>query len=172
MRRPFSRIESGKGAVTMYIKVISGESPDEIARRAGCPLCMLLRANGVLSGAWLEMMDEVRVPDANECEKSPFPCPRDFSMAEIPERTGYIVKAGDTAKSIADCHRLPERLVLSQKNLSDGKALILPAAGENMKIHTVLPMETWSNFENAPELMLINNYFAPLYPGMRILIKR
>lgn len=155
----------------MYIKVRSGETADEIARRAECPLCMLLRANGVLSGAWIEMMDEVRVPDAGECEKSAFLCPRDFSVSEIPQRIGYIVKSGDTAKSIADEHSLPERIVLSEKNINEGKALILPAFQKDMKIHTVKPMETWADFETASSLKCINNHFAPLYPGMKILIK-
>lgn len=171
MRRPFSRIESGKGAVTMYIKVKSGETADEIARRAGCPLCMLLRANGVLSGVWLEMMDEVRVPDMGECEKSAFPCPVDFSKAQIPEKTGYIVKTGDTAKSIGKQLHLPERIVLSEKNISEGKALILPVFREDMKIHTVKPMEAWKDFPNPEGLKLLNNHFAPLYPGMKILVK-
>lgn len=171
MRRPFSRIESGKGAVAMYIKVNCGETADDLARRAGCPLCMLLRANGVLSSAWLEMMDEVRVPDADECIKSAIPCPKDFSFSVIPERFGYIAGKDDTFKSIADKHHLPERLVLSQKNAQEGRALILPVFQKDMKIHTVKPMEAWADFEQAASLKFINNHFAPLYPGMKILIK-
>ncbi len=155
----------------MYIKVNSGETADEIARRAGCPLCMLLRANGVLSSVWLEMMDEVRLPDADECEKSAFPCPVDFSKARIPERCGYIANSTDTEKSIAAKLRLPERIVLSEKNIYKGKALVFPVFRENMKIHTVKPMETWKDFPNAEGLKLLNNHFAPLYPGMKILIE-
>lgn len=155
----------------MYIKVNRGETAAEIALRAGCPLCMLLRANGVISGVWLEMMDEVRVPDKDECEKSAFPCPKDVSFAKIPERTGCIVRAGDTAKSIAAEYHLPERILLKENHLSEGNGIYLPLFKKDMIIHTVKPMETWKDFENSATLKLINNHFAPLYPGMKILIK-
>ncbi|MBR3927646.1 MAG: LysM peptidoglycan-binding domain-containing protein [Clostridia bacterium] len=155
----------------MYIKVMEGETAEEIAGRAGYPLCMLLRANGVLSGAWLETMTEVRAPDADECEKSAFPCPNDFARAEILEKVGYIIRKGDTAKSIARAHCLPERIVSAVSKITEGKAIFLPVRPEGMKIHTVKPGETWENFENAFGLKFLNMHFAPLYPGMKILIK-
>ena len=40
-----------------------------------------------------------------------------------------------------------------------------------LKIHTVKPMAAWADFEQAASLKFINNHFAPLYPGMKILIK-
>lgn len=171
MRRPFSRIESGKGAVTMYIKVIEGESAGDIALRAGCPLCMLLRANGVLSGAWLEMREKVRIPDEDECRKSAFPCPRDFAMGDIPSRIGCIVQKEDDAETIAKAFQLPKRIVLAcvHGTVTEGKLLLLPEREEHMTILTVKPGQTWESFAQPQVLMMLNSYFGPLYPGMKLL---
>lgn len=156
----------------MLLRKADGETAGQIALRAGCPVCMLLRANGLISGAWIEMMDEVRLPDADECEKSAFPCPNDLVKAMIPEKTGYIVQKGDSIESVARTHGLPSRLViacLQGRRLSEGNALYLPAVSKNMKIRTIQPGDTWDKYENACRLRLLNLHFAPLYPGMKIL---
>ena len=159
----------------MYIKVKEGETAAEIAVRAGCPLCMLLRANGVISASWLELMDEVRLPAHDECAKSAFVCPNAFSKARIHEKVGYIVKKGDTAEEIARMHHLPARIVhacLKDFGCAEGKPIVLPLRTEEMIGHTVKIGETWKDYENACELKLLNMHFQSLLPGMKILIKR
>ncbi len=159
----------------MYIrKRFENEGAQDLALRLGCPLCMLLRANGVLSGAWIEMSKDVVLPDGNTCIDNDFPCPVDFAKAEIPERVGYIIKEGDTAESISEEFHLPARLVLSllkPQGLQAGEGIFLPKREKNMKIVTVSIHTTWRDFENAPAIMLLNNHFARLYPGMKLLIR-
>ncbi len=159
----------------MYIKKrFENESAQELALRLNCPLCMLLRANGVFSGAWIEMSDDVALPDGNTCKENDFPCPVAFMKAEIPERVGYIVEEGDTAESISEKFRLPARLVISlskPKGLKAGEGIFLPRREENMKIVTASIHTAWRDFENTPAVMLLNNHFARLYPGMKLLIR-
>ena len=156
------------------IKRFEMESAQAMALRLGVPLCMLLRANGVVSGAWIETGDEVSIPDENTCMRNDFPCPKDFVKAEIPERIGYIVENGDTVKSISEKMHLPVRLVISllkPRGVKAGEGIFLPFREENMKIITVSIHTTWRDFENAPAVMLLNNHFTRLYPGMKLLIR-
>lgn len=159
----------------MFIgKRFESESMQELALRLNCPLCMLLRANGVFSGVWTEMSEEVIVPDENTCKASDFPCPVQFVKAEIPERIGWIVEKGDTAVNISEKFHLPTRLVkslLKPNGPMEGRGIFLPKADKSMKIITVSIHTTWRDFENAPEIMLLNNHFTCLYPGMKLLIR-
>ena len=155
-------------------KRLENETASEMALRFNCPLCMLLRANSVVSGAWIESIDEAVIPDGKNCEINDFPCPVHFVSAEIPERIGWIIEKGDTDASIAERFHLPVRLVkslLKPKGPNAGEGVFLPVREEDMKIITVSVDMTWRDFENAPAVMLLNNHFSRLYPGMKLLIR-
>ena len=158
----------------LKIPIYEEDTPSDISLRAGMPVCMLLRMNGVLSAAWLKTQKSASIIEGFSCGKSSFPCPRDFVKARIHEKTGCIPCKDDTAKSIAQKYRVPERLVKSllQKNgTGDGRAILIPKAGKDMKIHLVSVFETWKSFQDYESLMLLNDYFGPLYPGMKILVR-
>ncbi len=53
--------------------VLAGESLNELSARLGVPACMLMRANGLFSPAWLLPGREVIVPEG-AC-RGEFPCP-------------------------------------------------------------------------------------------------
>ncbi|MBO4299211.1 MAG: hypothetical protein J5998_10450 [Clostridia bacterium] len=55
--------------------VLAGEGLNELAGRLGVPPCMLMRANGLFSPAWLLPGREVLVPEG-ACGGD-FPCPRE-----------------------------------------------------------------------------------------------
>lgn len=160
----------------MYkIPVYESDTAAELSQRAGCPVCMLLRANGVTSTAWLKTLGTAVVPENFNCAFSAHPCPRALARAEIIEKNGYIVRDGDSASSIAERFLLPERLVravAAQGGLLSGKGIFLPVRTDDMHLHTVTVGETWQSFQNPETLMLLNGCFGPLYPGMKILVIR
>lgn len=55
--------------------VMEGETLDALSARLGVPGCMVLRANGLFSAAWLMPGREIDVPEGAYCLKSEFPCP-------------------------------------------------------------------------------------------------
>lgn len=63
--------------------VLEGEGLNELAARLRVPACMLMRANGLYSPAWLLPGREVRVPEGL-CGGE-FPCPREafYRMAGV-----------------------------------------------------------------------------------------
>ena len=155
------------------IPVYESDVESDLSARAGMPVCMLLRANGVLSAAWLKTKGEADVPDSFDCERSPSPCPRAAAVARIPERIGYIVEKGDTYSSLAAQFHLPERLVrvcIGENGLFEGNGIVLPLRRADMREHIVSPGEKWMNIDSSDHAMLLNGHFAPLYPGMKILI--
>ena len=109
--------------------------------------------------------------DEDECRKSAFPCPRDFAMGDIPSRIGCIVQKEDDAETIAKAFQLPKRIVLAcvHGTVTEGKLLLLPEREEHMTILTVKPGQTWESFAQPQVLMMLNSYFGPLYPGMKLL---
>ncbi|MBQ8954660.1 MAG: LysM peptidoglycan-binding domain-containing protein [Clostridia bacterium] len=67
--------------------VLAGESLNELAARLRVPACMLMRANGLFSPAWLLPGREIIVPEG-ECGGS-FPCPREaFYRMARPREAG------------------------------------------------------------------------------------
>ena len=72
-------------------RVLAGEELGELAARLGVPACMLMRANGLYSPAWLLPGREVLVPEGF-CGGD-FPCPREafFRMARARAPQGEIV---------------------------------------------------------------------------------
>lgn len=55
--------------------ILEGEGLFEAALRLHVPACMLMRANALLSPAWLLPGREIIVPEGR-CGDYPFPCPR------------------------------------------------------------------------------------------------
>lgn len=56
-------------------EVREGESLGMLSARLARPGCMLLRANGLFSEAWLLPGRQIRVPDADYCAHADAPCP-------------------------------------------------------------------------------------------------
>ena len=59
-------------------RVGEGEDLARLSARLGAPGCMILRANGLMSPAWLLPGREIEAPDPDYCENAPpgKPCPR------------------------------------------------------------------------------------------------
>lgn len=55
--------------------ILEGEGLFEAALRLHVPACMLMRANALISPAWLLPGREIIVPEGR-CGDYPFPCPR------------------------------------------------------------------------------------------------
>ena len=75
--------------------VLAGEELSGLSARLGVPACMLMRANGLYSPAWLLPGREVLVPEGT-CGGG-FTCPREaiYRMAGAPEREALLpVDAG------------------------------------------------------------------------------
>ena len=70
--------------------VLAGESLNDLSARLGVPACMLMRANGLFSPAWLLPGREVLVPEG-ECGGE-FPCPREafYRMAGARPRDALL----------------------------------------------------------------------------------
>ena len=52
-----------------------GETLGMLSARLGVPGCMILRANGLFSEAWLLPGRQIDVPDADYCAQAQAPCP-------------------------------------------------------------------------------------------------
>ena len=52
-----------------------GETLGMLSARLGVPGCMILRANGLFSEAWLLPGRHIDVPDADYCAQAQAPCP-------------------------------------------------------------------------------------------------
>ena len=82
--------------------VLAGEGLNELSARLRVPACMLMRANGLFSPAWLLPGREVIVPQG-ACA-GPFPCPCEVFHrvvgACLPRRA-VCTLPGDTAASFA-----------------------------------------------------------------------
>ena len=140
--------------------VREGETARELALRVNRPLCMLLRANQVFSGAWLLPGREIEVPDGDFCGRCTFPCPARAVKNPAVEQRLYLARAGETGAEIARACSVPERLVSG-----NGRALRLPVCPDGWRIHTVKPGERVSD----PYIRALNGLTGIAYPGTRIL---
>ena len=79
--------------------VLAGEDLNGLSARLGVPACMLMRANGLYSPAWLTPGREVLVPEGT-CGGD-FPCPREvfYRMASAPRRRALLTV--DTGEGLA-----------------------------------------------------------------------
>ena len=100
--------------------VLEGEGLNELSARLRVPACMLMRANGLYSPAWLLPGREIIVPEG-QC-RGPIPCPRETFARAIgadeaflhpgedtaARRRVYACGAGDTAAGVAALFGLSE----------------------------------------------------------------
>jgi len=152
-----------------YLSVSDGESANDFAFRAERPLCMLLRANGLISGAWVLPGREMMIPDA--CGEDGFPCPMMLFAARIPALEGYILREGESASDAAAQKGIPERIVhCAMKEKSALGVIYLPVREKGMRMHTCRVSDTWKIFHNEADLRLLNRCWGKMYPGMKILV--
>ena len=97
-------------------RVGEGESPAALSARLGAPVCMILRANGLFSPAWLLPGREIAVPGADCCEGGcPNPCPRQALHVPAAARVaGHAVRL----ERDEDAASLLERLEAEEKDVS------------------------------------------------------
>lgn len=143
--------------------VREGETTMDVALRLHLPLCMLLRANRVFSGAWLLPGREIDVPTGDFCRKSDFPCPARMACVPAAERRLYLARIGETREEIACACRIPVRMVARNT-----RALCVPTVPEGWKIHTVKPGESVIS----PYVRSVNGLFGPIFPGTQMLMPR
>lgn len=166
----------------LWDRVRAGETLNMLSARLGRPACMIMRANRLISPAWLLPGREIIVPpedfcawDAGECPNRFFRCP----AREARTRTRCLTRPGERAQELARRCGLPERLVLlalGGRRLDGVRELRLPAPPPGARIVTVLPGQTVESicirYGMAPErFALINSLSAPVLPGMRVLVE-
>ena len=156
----------------MLTIVREGESLAKISSRTGMPSCMLMRANGLFSPAWLLPGREILVPEADFCRKRPAEiCPvRACMLPPWGENDRKASPAApETARNAAKESGLPARLHLLARTLE----LRVPPGCHAVTVHYG---ETWKSLAEktsvAPEkLMRLNRLWNPLLPGMRIVVR-
>ena len=118
--------------------ILEGEGLNALSARLRVPACMLMRANGLYSPAWLLPGREIVVPEGR-CT-GPIPCPRAMFMRRIGEheamkpvhaarRRIYFCGIEDTAAGIAARFGLSEEKLRADNALSGavypGMALLI-----------------------------------------------
>ena len=152
-------------------RLLPGETPMEFAIRKGIPLCMLLRANGVISPAWLFQERELTLPDENTCARNGFACPVMLLKAKSFEAQGMLLAGKTEPEALSQKTGLPLRLVLlAIREKTNAGGMILPVRKAGMRVHTCGLKDTWKQFPDEADLRLLNNAWGPLYPGMKILV--
>ena len=87
--------------------VLEGEGLNELSARLRVPACMLMRANGLYSPAWLLPGREIIVPEG-QC-RGPIPCPRETFARAIGADEAFLHPGEDTA---ALCRRLLNTVIV------------------------------------------------------------
>jgi len=160
-----------------------GETPAMLSARTGVPVCMLLRANRLVSPAWLLPGREISIPRGEFCEKDAFPCPKKLLDAEAAEEKTEvcIVECRDTVSSVACAFGTTERLVLLSRRrydpLQEGERILIGSALCNRRVGTVLPGETLAeacrrlganDLQAAVRLNRLED--GRVWPGMRLIL--
>ena len=140
--------------------VRDGETAQALAQRVHRPLCMLLRANRVFSGAWFLPGREIEVPSGDFCGTSDFPCPSRVARLPAVEKRLYLARAGETREEIARACGVPARMIPAGQ-----RALCLPVCPDGWRIRTVKPGESVSD----PYIRAVNGLSDKVLPGTRIL---
>ena len=156
----------------MLTIVREGETIAQLSVRTNIPACMLMRANGLFSPAWLLPGREIFVPQADFCRKEPAGiCPvRACTLPAWKEEDEKIRPAApETMRKTALESGLPTRLHL----LARTQEICVP---HNCRTVTVHYGETWKSLakkmqQHPLDLMRINRLYAPLMPGMRIAVR-
>ena len=93
-----------------------GETLGMLSARLGVPGCMILRANGLFSEAWLLPGRHIDVPDADYCAQAQAPCPVQALLERAPERFQevYILKGREDKRLLPLIHALEAQGVVIQ----------------------------------------------------------
>lgn len=163
-------------------RVRDGEGPERLSARIGVPVCMILRANRLVSAMWLVPGREIEVPEADFCEKDAFVCPVKMVCMPARETPGEvcIAQSGDTIGSMAEAMGTAERILWRArwKNgaLCEGERLIVDREQCSRRIGSVLPGETAERFcerfhADLAETMRLNGLKdGRVWPGMRLIL--
>lgn len=163
--------------------ILDGETPEALSARLHAPVCMILRANWLVSALWLLPGREIVVPQADLCKNSAFPCPvRLMDLPAKEERTEVCIAAeGDTIGSLALALGTTERLLLLARGhfapLREGERITISANVCKKRIGSVLLCESMDSFcarhgiDDKSAVMRLNGLKSErLWPGMRILL--
>lgn len=141
--------------------VAAGETAQALARRLGLPLCMVLRANGLFSAAWLLPGREVNVPEKDFCVGSDFPCPARAVCLMATERRLYLRRVDEPRQAAARALGVPLRMIPRHR-----RAFSVPMTGSQWRLETA---GLWTALDK--EEQAVNGLGAVIYPGARILKK-
>lgn len=152
--------------------VREGETVAMLSARTGVPACMLMRASGIFSPAWLTPGREIDVPEPDFCRNFPAQiCPvRACALPAWGAKDECIEPAApETAREAAGKSGLPPRLHL----IARAQSLRLPHGCRAVAVHYG---ETWESLAEKthaePEaLMRLNRLWSPLLPGVRIVAR-
>lgn len=153
----------------MYTVVRQGETLARISARTGVPACMLMRANGLFSAAWLLPGREIIIPETAYCRgSSDGICPARActlgAWKADSRKVSYDVSAAEGNDG------LPVRLRI----LARTQDLRLPYVCRSLRVRYG---ETWASLaektaSEETELMRINRIWRPLLPGMQIAVRK
>lgn len=161
-------------------RVREGETLGGLAGRLGVPACMLLRANRVLSPAWLTPGREIRVPGGEFCLYDGFICPA--VAANIAAGSDHMLQVtvgeGDTVGSIAGKYRVTARMVIvaaGTPHIYPGQKLMLPLPPEGSATVTALPGDSVEGVcarrgVDTDKVRALNSLWGAALPGVQILI--
>ena len=105
-----------------YTTIREGETLDMLSARLHVPGCMILRANGLFSPAWLLPGRQIVVPDSDYCARAENACPvRALNQPAMSRQEGYALRLvrGERADSLCD------RLMCE----AEGMRLLIPLPG-------------------------------------------
>lgn len=169
----------------LLTRVRTGETLNMLSARLRRPACMIMRANRILSPAWLLPGREIAVPPRDFCLRDAGACPCAAFKRPAGEAAmrRFVVRAGQSIGDLAREAGLPERIVLltcgirAGEPLSAESAVELPVPPERARIITVQPGDTQESIcrqygmERA-RFSEVNVTCAPLLPGMRVIVWR
>ena len=146
----------------LYTIIGPEETPEQLSGRLQRPLCMILRANRLFSGAWLLPGREIIVPGADFCRRDAGICPAE--ALRIPAQL-FEKHEGEIP--------VPERL---RKWSAVHDHAILPQWRSGGKIAGLRPMESMAQFarrvgSSEAEVRHVNIYYGKAVPGVRLLIR-
>ncbi len=166
-----------------WITLKDGDTLDSISESCGLPACMIMRANRLLSPAWLLTGREVLIPDGDFCNRDRGQCPiiamRCSAKAADADNT-IIIDDDMDVSSISRTYKLPERLIYKACGLKcgqvpSGMAITLPIYEFKTKLIVVQPLENLTDIAtkygcDADEIYSMNQLDSPIMPGMRLII--
>ena len=157
--------------------VLEGEGLNELSARLRVPACMLMRANGLYSPAWLLPGREIIVPEG-QC-RGPIPCPRETFARAIGADEAFLHPGEDTA-ALCRRLRLPVRLALLAferrgGELREGETIDMSRYPARRRVYACGAEDTAAGVAalfglSETKLRADNALMGAVYPGMELLI--